>query len=306
MRRTFVDVLCQLAAEDDRIALITGDLGYMALEPFRDRFPERFLNAGVAEQNMLGVATGLAEAGFRPYVYSIAPFASLRPFEFIRNGPVAHRLPVRIVGMGMGFDYGHSGFTHYAVEDIGSLRTLLGLTIVVPADSAQAAAALRDTRDVPGPVYYSLSKDQSDPLPPLHGRFALGEVQRVREGRDVALVAMGGISLEVVAAAEELSSRGVEAAVLVVSNFSPDPANSLAAALAGVRQAVTVEEQTSSGGLGAFAASVIACHGLQCRLEMIAVAAPPDGTSGKRAERWRKHGLDRSAIVRRALEALGR
>ena len=104
MRQAFVATLCDLAAADERIVLLTGDLGYMAMEPFRDRFPARFINAGVAEQNMIGLATGLAEAGLLPYAYSIATFAALRPFEFIRNGPVLHRLPVRIVGMGMGFE----------------------------------------------------------------------------------------------------------------------------------------------------------------------------------------------------------
>src|SRR6185437_14353504 len=112
MRQAFIRTLCELAAEDDRIVLLTGDLGYMAMEPFRDRFPERFINAGVAEQNMIGIATGMAEAGLRPYAYSIATFAVLRPFEFIRNGPVLHNLPVRIVGMGGGFDYGPAGSTH--------------------------------------------------------------------------------------------------------------------------------------------------------------------------------------------------
>ena len=104
MRKAFVQTLMDLAAADKRILLLTGDLGYMVFEPFRERFPDRFLNAGVAEQNMVGLATGLAEAGYLPYVYSIATFAALRPFEFIRNGPVLHRRPVRVVGMGMGFE----------------------------------------------------------------------------------------------------------------------------------------------------------------------------------------------------------
>src|SRR5438132_5331459 len=123
MRRTFVQTLADLAAQDPRIVVLTGDLGFMALEPFSERFAERFLNVGVAEQNMVGMATGLAEAGFIPFVYSIATFAALRPIEFIRNGPVLHRLPVRIVGMGMGFEYGHAGHTHHAVEDVAALRT---------------------------------------------------------------------------------------------------------------------------------------------------------------------------------------
>src|SRR5262245_38555337 len=109
MRRAFVTTLTELAARDPRILLLTGDLGYLALEPFVERFPGRFFNVGVAEQNMIAVATGLAEAGFLPFVYSIAPFAALRPYEFIRNGPVLHQLPVRVVGVGAGFDYGHNG-----------------------------------------------------------------------------------------------------------------------------------------------------------------------------------------------------
>src|SRR3982750_4446379 len=102
MRAAFVRTLVELAERDDRVFLLTGDLGFMALEPFAERFPRRFVNVGVAEQNMVGVATGLAEAGFVPFVYSIAPFATLRPYEFIRNGPVHQRLPVRIVGIGGG------------------------------------------------------------------------------------------------------------------------------------------------------------------------------------------------------------
>jgi transketolase len=304
LRTAFIETLCQLASTDDRIVLMTGDLGFMALEPFRERFPRRFINAGVAEQNMIGVATGLAEAGFRPYAYSIATFAALRTFEFIRNGPVMHKLPVRIVGMGMGFEYGHSGSSHYALEDIGVLRTLPGLTIVIPADSCQATTAVRDTCDVVGPVYYSLGKDDKISVPGLNGRFALGRVQVARQGDDVAIVTMGSISQEAVAGATELSKRGIEATVIVVSNFSPDPADELVELLSRFRRVVSVEAQTVSGGLGAFVAQVIASHGLGCRLRVMGISTPPDGTSGHQSERWRKYGLDRYGIVETVLGAL--
>ena len=132
MRTAFVNTLAELAALDERILLLTGDLGYMALEPFTDRFPDRFVNVGVAEQNMVGIATGLAEAGFVPFVYSIATFASLRPYEFIRNGPVLHRSRVRIVGVGGGFEYGTAGITHHGLEDVGVMRVQPGLTVIVP------------------------------------------------------------------------------------------------------------------------------------------------------------------------------
>jgi transketolase len=304
LRKAFVETLCRLASLDKRIVLMTGDLGYMALEPFRNQFPDRFFNVGVAEQNMIGVATGMAEAGLRPYAYSIATFASLRPFEFIRNGPVLHRLPVRVVGMGMGFEYGASGATHYAVEDVGALRTLNGLTIVIPASPLQAAAAIRDTHDLAGPVYYSLGKDDRLSVPGLDDRFELGKVQVARRGGDVAIVTMGSVSQEAVAAAEDLAAGRVEATIVVVSNFSPDPDAQLAEILAPFRHVVSVEAQTVSGGLGAFTASVIASHGLACRLRILGVREPPDGTSGSQSERWRKYGLDRVGIVRSVLELI--
>jgi transketolase len=304
MRQAFVRTLCELAERDPRIVLLTGDLGYMALEPFRDRFPTRFLNAGVAEQNMIGVATGLAEAGLIPFAYSIATFVALRAFEFIRNGPVFHQLPVRIVGMGMGFEYGHAGPSHHAVEDVAILRTLPGLGIIVPADAPQAESAIRQTWDADGPLYYSLGKDDKAVVTGLNGRFARGRVQAIGHGGDVAVVAMGSVAVEAAAAVEALARRGVDATLLVVSSFNPDPADDLADALGGIHHAISLEAQAVSGGLGSFVAGVIASRGLACRLTALAVRTTPDGTCGNQRDRWRKHGLDRESIVAAALAAI--
>lgn len=305
MRTAFIDTLCDLAISDERILLLSGDLGFMVMEGYRRRLPKRFINCGVAEQNMIGVATGLAEAGLIPYAYSIATFASLRPFEFIRNGPVLHRLPVRIVGMGMGFEYGHAGPTHYAVEDIGVMRTLPGLTIVIPADPRQAGNAVRSTASVPGPVYYSLGKDDRLTVRDLNGRFELGRAQVLRDGADLAIVVMGSVAAEAVAAADLLAAEGIRAAVAVVSNFHPDPVEDMADLLRKVPHAITVEAQTISGGLGAFTAGVIASHRLDCRLWPLAVRTSPDGSSGSQMNRWRVHGLDRAGIAETARQALG-
>src|SRR3974390_2091985 len=133
MRVTFVQTLADLACSDPRIVLLTGDVGFMVLESFVARDPDGFFNVGVAEQNMIGLATGLAEAGLMPFVYSIVPFAVLRPYEFIRNGPVQHRLPVRIVGVGGGLEYGINGLSHYGLEDIAVTRVQPGLTVIAPA-----------------------------------------------------------------------------------------------------------------------------------------------------------------------------
>jgi transketolase len=304
MRRAFVSTLVGLAEADPRILLLTGDLGYMALEPFAERFPTRFLNAGVAEQNMVGVASGLAEAGFIPFVYSIVTFATLRPYEFIRNGPVLHQLPVRVVGIGGGYEYGPQGATHHGLEDVGVMRVQPGMTIVAAADHQQLASALRATWDRPGPVYYRLGKDDTTTVPGLDGRFAVGRAERVRDGDDVCLVAMGSIAAETVAAADALGQRGVRCGVLVVASVQPPPTEDLAAALARVPVALTVEAHYAAGGLGSLVAEVAAERGLGCRVLRCGVRATPDGVCGSQGFLHRTHGLSRDALVATALGAL--
>ncbi len=305
MRRAFVQTLTELAAGDPRILLLTGDLGYMALEPFADTFPDRFFNVGVAEQNMVGVATGLAEAGYTPFVYSIATFASLRPYEFIRNGPVLHRLPVRVVGIGGGFDYGPQGTTHHGLEDVGVMRIQPGMTVVAPADHQQTARVVRALSDVPGPVYLRLGKDENA-IPGLEGRFELGRAQRVRAGTDVALIAMGGVATEAAAAAQLLEERGVSASVWIVASVQPAPVADLAEALADVPVALSVEAHYVNGGLGSLVAEVAAERRLGCRVVRCAVQRAPDGVCGGQRFLYDAHGVSRDALVQTALGALGR
>jgi len=284
--------------------LLTGDLGFSVLEPFAERFPRRFVNVGVAEQNMIGVATGLAEAGYLPFVYSIGTFAALRPYEFIRNGPVLQRLPVRIAGIGGGFEYGTAGPTHHAIEDVAVMRALPGLTVLAPADHEQGRAAVLATWDVPGPVYYRLGKDDRTVVPGLDGRFRLGRVETIREGSDVLLVGMGGICAVVLEAAEALADAGVDATVLVAASLAPPPVEDLAAALARYPVAVAVEAHVVNGGLGSLVAEVVAEHGLGSRLVRVGVRQLTHGPTGSQAYHDEVAGLSRDAIVRAALAAL--
>jgi transketolase len=279
VRAQFARAIVDLAERDDRVVLLTGDLGFTVLEPFAERFPDRFFNVGVAEQNMVGLATGLAEAGMIPFTYSIATFASLRPYEFIRNGPVLHELPVRLVGVGGGLDYGHNGVSHYALEDVGVLRLQPGLTIVVPADPQQATAALAATAGLERPVYFRVGKEARG-IPGLDGRFALGRADMIGEGRDVALIALGPMARQAVEAAEALNAEGIEATVAVVSSLNPSPEEDLAELISGVPLALTLESHYRTGGLGTFVAEVIADHGLASRLIRCGVDDMPRGTTG--------------------------
>ncbi len=306
MRGAFVRTLIEIAGDDDRVVLMTGDLGYMALEPFMERFPARFFNMGVAEQNMVGVATGLAEAGFLPFVYSINPFAVLRPYEFIRNGPIAHRLPVRIVGVGGGFEYGPQGQTHHGLEDLAVMRANPGITVIAPADHRQTVTALRATWNAEGPVYYRLGKDDRVTVPGLDGRFTLGGAERLREGRDVVLVATGSVAVEVARAVDALVERGIDAGFVVVASVHPAPVADLVAALRSVPLCLTVEAHYVAGGLGSLVAEVIAEHHLACRLVRRAVRASAEGMSGGQQWMHGRHGLSAEALDAAVLGALGR
>jgi transketolase len=304
VRSAFVQALVDVAAHDERVVLMTGDLGFMALEPFRDRFPDRFYNMGVAEQNMIGVATGLAEAGFMPFCYSIVPFAALRPYEFIRNGPVLHGLPVRVVGMGGGFEYGAAGPSHYGIEDVGVMRLLQDLAVVAPADAAQAATAVRALVDWPGPAYLRLGKNDRVQVPGLDGRFELGRVQQVREGADVVLLAMGAVGASVFTAAEELEREGISAAVVVLASVSPRPLDDIARLVSAHGKAVTVEAHVSNGGIGSLVAEVIAETGAACQLLRIAVDRPYGGLGGSETFLHDAHGLSSSCVVDRVCRFL--
>ncbi|TMA94615.1 MAG: 1-deoxy-D-xylulose-5-phosphate synthase, partial [Deltaproteobacteria bacterium] len=224
---------------------------------------------------------------FIPFCYSIVTFASLRPYEFIRNGPVLHRLPVRIVGMGGGFDYGPQGTTHHGLEDLAVMRVQPGMTVVAPADHEQLVCALRSTWDFPGPIYYRLGKDDTLTIPGLEGRFELGRAQQLREGADCALVATGPVVVEAVGAADAA------------------PVEDLAGVLARVPVALTVEAHYVVGGLGSLVAEIAAERGLGCRVLRCGVRRMPDGLSGSQAYLHRTHGLASEALVETVLRALG-
>jgi len=296
--------LVELSERDPSIVLLTGDLGYRVLEPFSDRFGDRFFNVGVAEQNMVGIATGLAASGFTPFAYSIASFASMRAYEFLRNGPILHELPVRLVGVGGGLDYGHNGATHYALEDIALMRVQPGLTVIAPADSAQTRAALQETAGLPTAIYFRLGKDDV-PVPGLDGRFRLGRAELMGDGEDLAIITSGGITPEAVAAASVLEDRGVRATIAVVASLAPAPVADLTELLERVPLAVTLEAHYVQGGLGSLVSEVVAESGLGCRVLRCGMSTMPRGTTGDSQYLYDRYGLSGPKVADSALAALG-
>lgn len=283
MRGAFVDTLLELAEADDRIVLLTGDLGFMVIEPFAQRFPDRFVNVGVAEANMLGIAAGMAKQGLIPFCYSIATFATMRGYEQLRNGAVLHELPVRVVGVGGGFAYGSAGPTHWALEDIAIMRVQPGMTVIAPGTDAQTASALRSTYQAPGPVYYRLGKESTE-IESLNGRFMVGRAEVLQSGPDALLITTGAMTAETVRAAGLLAALGIGATIVQIPCLAPAPIDDIVDAAAEHPLTVTIEDHYTVGGLGSLVAEVLAESAARSRLVRVGVPAQLSSPSG--SERW--------------------
>jgi transketolase len=306
MRTEFIRTLTELAAEDDRIMLVTSDLGWGVVDRFAREFPDRFLNVGVAEQNMAGVATGLARDGMTPYLYSIATFSTMRCYEQFRNGAALHNLPIRLIGIGGGFSYGHAGPTHHALEDLTILRTQPAVTVIAPADHCQARSSLQSMVHHPGPVYFRIDKNDQLELPGLAGRFALGRPELIRTGWDVLLLSTGSVTFNALKAADQLASAGLSGAVAVMAHLPFEPSTELMELLAGYSRVVTVEEGSTAGGLGSLAAEAVARGGLRCRLISLGVSRPLPPVTGGTAYMRRLVGLAPDSIAEDAMALIQR
>lgn len=261
MRDAFVRKLTERAATDPAVMLLVGDLGFGVVADFGETYPRQFLNCGVAEQSMVGIAAGMAAAGRRPFVYSIANFPTLRPLEQIRNDVCYHGLGVTIVSVGAGLAYGSLGYTHHAVEDISILRSLPGMRVYSPADAMECRAAVDEILATPGPAYLRLGKNK-EPL--MHAEppdLSQGAPIVVRDGTDVTLLVCGPIIVQALEVAETLSAQGVSVRVVSCPVIKPLNADAVRAAAEGTVGIVTLEEHTVLGGFGSAVLEAFAVRG---------------------------------------------
>ncbi|MFC2001733.1 transketolase family protein [Chloroflexota bacterium] len=261
MRAAFIRTLMELARDDEHIFLLVGDVGYSLVEPFAQEFPNRFINVGIAEQNMIGIATGLTLCGKTVFAYSLANFPTLRCVEHIRNDVCYHNAKVRIIASGGGLAYGSLGVTHHVTEDMAIMRALPNMTVVAPGDPVEAALATRATAKLSGPCYLRLAKTGDPIVHQVTPDFQLGKAIKVREGSDVTLIATGGILYNVVKAAEELLKQGIEARVLSMHTVKPLDTEQVLAAANDTGSIVTIEEHNIIGGLGSAVAEILAESG---------------------------------------------
>jgi len=258
MRAAFIRALLDLAERDDRIYLVVGDLGYSIVEPFVARFPARFLNVGVAEQNMTGIAAGMALCGKVVFTYSIANFPTLRCVEQIRNDVCYHNADVKIVSVGGGLGYGALGITHHATEDIAVMRALPHTVVVAPGDPIEAELATRAVVEQPGPCYLRLGKSGEPRIHQPGVDFSLGKAITVREGDDLCLIATGSMLSSAVKVAELLSRDGIQARVLSMHTIKPLDTEAVLGAARETSAIVTLEEHSVTGGLGSAVAETLA------------------------------------------------
>jgi transketolase len=261
MRDAFVKKLTEKAADDPTIMLLVGDLGFGVVADFGQTYPKQFLNCGVAEQSMVGIAAGMASAGRRPFVYSIANFPTLRPLEQIRNDVCYHGLGVTIVSVGAGLAYGSLGYTHHAVEDISILRSLPGMRVYSPADAMECRAAVDEILATPGPAYLRLGKNKEPLMHETPPDLSTGEPIVVREGTDVTVLVAGPIIVQALEVADLLADDGLSVRVVSCPVIKPLNADAVRAAAEGTVGIVTLEEHTVMGGFGSAVLEAFAMRG---------------------------------------------
>lgn len=307
MRTAFARTLTELAEGDDRVFLVVGDVGFGVFEEFARRFPDRYLNVGVAEGNLAGVSAGLALSGARPFMYSIANFPTLRCLEQVRNDICYNGAPVTIVCVGGGLSYGSLGATHHATEDFAIMRAMPGMTVVAPADPIETALATRAALALSGPSYLRIGRSGDAAVHSAPPPFELGRAIVLRDGPDLTLVATGGITRAVLDASALLENDGVSARVLSLHTLKPLDGDALRRAVEETGAVVTVEEHSLVGGLGSAVAEHMADRGLRPR-RFLRLGLPDSFTHaiGGRDHLLDRLGLSARGIARSAGELLAR
>lgn len=308
MRNAFVEQLCELAETDDSLVLLCGDLGFSVLEKFSERFPDRYYNVGIAEQNMLGLAAGLAMTGKTVVTYSIANFGTVRSLEQLRNDVCYHDRSVICVSVGTGAAYGSQGYTHHGIEDLGFLKMLPNIEVASPGDAHEVRWALKHLvqRRRPGALRLGRGGEPLvHPSPVAHNQPVTAITVRPG-GTDVRFVSTGAILSEVMKAAEVLAEEGLDAGVVSVPLVTALDAAAASTIIHGTKLVFTVEEHLATGGLGGTIAEFACAEANHPPVMRGGIAHPPPKVALDQGATRVHHGIDHASLVARAREALGR
>lgn len=271
MRNAFINTILEACLGRDDIFVISGDAGLGVFDTFKEEHPDRFLNLGAAEQNMIGFAAGMAMTGYKVLVYNIIPFVLYRCYEQVRNDICYQELPVILAGIGSGLTYAPQGMTHYSVEDLSLARTLPNLTVLSPIDPIEARLAADYALSADRPVYVRLAK-RGEPDIHTGKQFDINKPQRLVEGNiPVALLCHGSIGEETLNAARMLAEEGIQPHVFSVPMVQPLNREALLHSLRGMQLVVTIEEHYRSCGFGAILREVVMDSDLRCSLTTLGI-----------------------------------
>jgi transketolase len=296
VRTAFIETLKELAGQDERIWLLCADLGFSVLESFAQAFPKRYVNVGVAEQNMAGVAAGLALSGKIVFTYSIANFPVIRCLEQIRNDICAHNLNVKVVSVGGGFAYGSAGYTHHGTEDLAIMRVLPNMTVLAPGDPIETRLLTKAAIERPGPCYLRLGKAGEPIVHTSEPNIAIGKAIVLREGSAGTLISTGGTLAMTMKAADELAALGISVSVLSMPCLAPFDNDAVLRAAKDTGRILTVENH-GLGGLGSCVAEVLAASPLHPRFAAMYLRATPIKVAGSEASMYAIHNLSAAEIA---------
>ena len=303
MRDTFVRTLLEIAKKDKNVYLITGDLGFGVLKPFWDELPERIINVGIAEQNMVSVAAGLALQGKTVYVYSIGNFPTFRCAEQIRNDCAYHNANVKIVCVGGGFVYGALGMSHHATEDIAIMRALPDVTVIAPSDSVEAACATKAIYETQGTCYLRLGRGGEKTIRKEIKDFKIGKAINVQHGERVAIFSTGAIFDEVYNACENLKEQGMIPTIYTFPTVKPIDREVIKECSKKHKTILTVEEHNLSGGFGSAVAEVLAeIEGAKAKLVRVGIEDKYSSIVGSQSYLRQQYNIDAKKIEEKIKE----
>lgn len=258
MRTAYLETLCELADKDQSVFALLADNGIIVYDEYRKRFPKQYLNLGISESHMVAVAAGMANQGKTPFAYTIGVFLAFRAFEFIRNDVCLQNQNVKLVGIGVGMAYSALGSTHHATEDLGGLRGLPNLQIITPASPLEVRKATFAAYEHEGPVYLRLGTNREPEIYKDDYDFQIGKSVVLREGRDIAIIAMGSILNDVLSASKDLEKEGISARVINMHTVKPLDHEAIHKAVDEIGRIITIEDHNIVGGLGSAVAEAIA------------------------------------------------
>ena len=304
MRDTFVRTLVELAKEDKNIELVTGDLGFGVLKPFWEQCPDQFTNAGIAEQNMTGVAAGMALTGKNVFTYSIGNFPTLRCIEQIRNDCAYHNANVKVVCIGGGFVYGSLGMSHQATEDLAILRALPNVVVLAPADLVEAEECTKALAKYQGTAYLRLGRGGEKRIHDHIDNFQIGKAIKVHDGERVAIFSTGAIFEEVSTTEQKLKEKGITPAVYTFPTVKPIDKDVILECSKKFDLITTCEEHNFIGGFGSAVAEVMAENPARAKLLRIGLHDEYSIRVGNQKYLREQYGLDGESIAKQILEKL--